>query len=101
MIRRPPRSTLFPYTTLFRAAIALTAYARREDEMRAVEAGYQMHVVKPVDPGALAHAIARLARRGDAQSPSRRPRRRSGTRTRPPHVASARRADDRAALVDQ
>jgi len=50
-------------------AIALTAYARREDEMRAVEAGYQMHVVKPVDPGALAHAIARLARRGDAQSP--------------------------------
>src|SRR5207245_1199444 len=50
-------------------AIALTAYGRREDEMRAVEAGYQMHVVKPVDPGALAHAIARLARRGDAQSP--------------------------------
>src|SRR2546425_9654975 len=44
MIRRPPRSTLFPYTTLFRSAIALTAYARREDEMRAVEAGYQMHV---------------------------------------------------------
>src|SRR3712207_7376576 len=24
MIRRPPRSTLFPYTTLFRSAIALT-----------------------------------------------------------------------------
>lgn len=39
-------------------AIALTAYARREDEARAVEAGYDMHVAKPVDPGALAHAIA-------------------------------------------
>src|SRR5256885_17031198 len=25
MIRRPPRSTLFPYTTLFRSEVALTA----------------------------------------------------------------------------
>src|SRR3712207_7508979 len=25
MIRRPPRSTLFPYTTLFRSAVALAA----------------------------------------------------------------------------
>src|SRR3712207_8467297 len=32
MIRRPPRSTLFPYTTLFRSAqrrLALTSAARR------------------------------------------------------------------------
>src|SRR5689334_23809375 len=27
MIRRPPRSTLFPYTTLFRSAISLNLYA--------------------------------------------------------------------------
>src|SRR3989442_7565841 len=26
MIRRPPRSTLFPYTTLFRSAMALDGY---------------------------------------------------------------------------
>src|SRR2546427_1602627 len=26
MIRRPPRSTLFPYTTLFRSALLLTHY---------------------------------------------------------------------------
>src|SRR3989475_8085780 len=26
MIRRPPRSTLFPYTTLFRSGIAVLAY---------------------------------------------------------------------------
>src|SRR4051812_49721753 len=26
MIRRPPRSTLFPYTTLFRSDLALTAF---------------------------------------------------------------------------
>src|SRR2546429_4142724 len=33
MIRRPPRSTLFPYTTLFRSQIRLlTAVATPEDE---------------------------------------------------------------------
>src|SRR3712207_8087916 len=32
MIRRPPRSTLFPYTTLFRSVEALPAY---EEEARA------------------------------------------------------------------
>src|SRR5205085_8204764 len=30
MIRRPPRSTLFPYTTLFRSGIAVT-FLGRED----------------------------------------------------------------------
>src|SRR5436309_6075924 len=28
MLRRPPRSTLFPYTTLFRSALAAAAVAR-------------------------------------------------------------------------
>src|SRR2546429_6642288 len=31
MIRRPPRSTLFPYTTLFRSALAARALARERD----------------------------------------------------------------------
>src|SRR2546430_16140849 len=30
MIRRPPRSTLFPYTTLFRSHFFLRCYARLE-----------------------------------------------------------------------
>ena len=30
-------------------AIALTAYARSEDRVRALEAGYQRHLIKPVD----------------------------------------------------
>src|SRR5260370_37277991 len=30
MIRRPPRSTLFPYTTLFRSILALFAQLNRE-----------------------------------------------------------------------
>jgi signal transduction histidine kinase/CheY-like chemotaxis protein len=43
-------------------ALALTAYARTEDEQRALEAGFQMHLAKPVDPLALAVAVAKLAR---------------------------------------
>src|SRR2546430_10830468 len=33
MIRRPPRSTLFPYTTLFRSARGASRKARRGDEI--------------------------------------------------------------------
>src|SRR3712207_7820016 len=35
MIRRPPRSTLFPYTTLFRSRGAQLGLARRVDRDRA------------------------------------------------------------------
>src|SRR3712207_7386286 len=30
MIRRPPRSTLFPYTTLFRSAVAMAVASRKD-----------------------------------------------------------------------
>src|SRR3712207_8854168 len=33
MIRRPPRSTLFPYTTLFRSEIVFRRVERREGEL--------------------------------------------------------------------
>src|SRR3989449_8989037 len=36
MIRRPPRSTLFPYTTLFRSALAGVSLALRAGEVHAV-----------------------------------------------------------------
>ena len=45
-------------------AIALTAYASRDDAARALHAGFQVHLAKPVDPEVLAQAIASLARRG-------------------------------------
>ncbi len=45
-------------------AIALTAYARVEDRMQALRAGYQMHVPKPVDLAELVAVVASLARRG-------------------------------------
>ena len=44
-------------------AIALTAHARVEDRMRALSAGYQMHVPKPVEPAELVVVIASLAGR--------------------------------------
>jgi signal transduction histidine kinase/CheY-like chemotaxis protein len=44
-------------------AVALTAYPRVEDRRRALEAGYEMHVPKPVEPAALAGVIASLAGR--------------------------------------
>src|SRR5256885_8803138 len=44
MIRRPPRSTLFPYTTLFRSVVTTERSARaRRDELRAL--GAAVHVV--------------------------------------------------------
>lgn len=42
-------------------AVALTAYARVEDRMRALSAGYQMHIAKPAEPAELAIVIASLA----------------------------------------
>src|SRR2546422_2367877 len=36
MIRRPPRSTLFPYTTLFRSAEQLPAEGRQGDQRSTV-----------------------------------------------------------------
>lgn len=42
-------------------AIALTAYAREEDRARAISAGFQAHLAKPVDPRDLLTRIAQLA----------------------------------------
>jgi CheY-like chemotaxis protein len=44
-------------------ALALTAYARTEDRVRALSAGYQVHLSKPVDRVELATVVARLAER--------------------------------------
>jgi signal transduction histidine kinase/ActR/RegA family two-component response regulator len=43
-------------------AVALTAYARSEDQRRALKAGFRLHVSKPVEPLELVEAIARAAR---------------------------------------
>jgi len=44
-------------------AIALTAFTRAQDRMRALTSGYQNHVAKPVEPDELATVIASLTGR--------------------------------------
>ena len=44
-------------------AIALTAYAREEDRNRAIAAGFQNHVPKPVDLNELVKVVASLTKR--------------------------------------
>jgi signal transduction histidine kinase/ActR/RegA family two-component response regulator len=44
-------------------AIALTAYARQEDRLRALSAGYEYHIAKPVEPVELLAVVASLTNR--------------------------------------
>jgi CheY-like chemotaxis protein len=43
-------------------AVALTAYAGSADSRRALDAGFQLHITKPVEPTELAAAIAAMVR---------------------------------------
>ena len=43
-------------------AAALTAFAREEDRAAALNAGFQMHLTKPIDPVSLIAAVATLGR---------------------------------------
>ena len=49
-------------------AAALTAYARTDDRMRALRAGFHIHLAKPIDPAELVTTIAALASRFTARS---------------------------------
>jgi CheY-like chemotaxis protein len=52
-------------------ALAVSAYAREEDRVRAIAAGFQSHIAKPFEPAQLTASVARLAR-GEKQSSSLR-----------------------------
>jgi CheY-like chemotaxis protein len=41
-------------------AIAVTAYARPDDETRSLSSGFQVHLTKPIDPVELFSAVDRL-----------------------------------------
>src|SRR3712207_8242915 len=64
MIRRPPRSTLFPYTTLFRSALVARAVhvLRAVVERRRVVGGHlhRRHALEPVDEVLPRVAVERL-----------------------------------------
>ena len=48
-------------------AVAMSAYARTEDRVQALAAGYQMHVAKPVEPAEILLVIAALVGRKAAR----------------------------------
>jgi hypothetical protein len=43
-------------------AAALTAFARDEDRQRALQAGFHLHLAKPIDPKSLVDAVASLGK---------------------------------------
>jgi CheY-like chemotaxis protein len=43
-------------------AVALTAFAREEDRQEALQAGFQLHLAKPIEPRSLVAAVAKVAR---------------------------------------
>src|SRR3712207_7485843 len=59
MIRRPPRSTLFPYTTLFRSAARIGHDVRAQPAIQRVVAGSAREdVVAAIAPQAVVEAVA-------------------------------------------
>ena len=52
-------------------AVALTAFARSEDRLRALEAGFRSHISKPVEPSELIATVAQMA--PERRPPERRP----------------------------
>jgi CheY-like chemotaxis protein len=44
-------------------AAALTAFARNEDRQQALQAGFQLHLAKPIDAQTLVSAVATLGAR--------------------------------------
>jgi CheY-like chemotaxis protein len=79
--RSPEEGGLIP-------AIAVSAYAREEDRIRSLSAGFQMHVAKPFEPLDLTAAIGRLARRSP-RGVSADPATRASSRQKEPSPASA------------
>jgi CheY-like chemotaxis protein len=45
-------------------AVALTAYGRSEDRMKALSAGFQVHVGKPIEPSQLVSVVASVTGHG-------------------------------------
>src|SRR5258708_36305087 len=63
MIRRPPRSTLFPYTTLFRSQLEGSGMTRSVQELRPSTLDHLAALVALYRPGPMAHIPSYIARR--------------------------------------
>lgn len=53
-------------------AVALTAFARSQDRIQSLKAGFSMHISKPVDPHELVHVVGALARESASSRKSAR-----------------------------
>src|SRR5258706_5150480 len=58
MIRRPPRSTLFPYTTLFRSVLTPHVGGSTPAALAAMAGGGQVAAAQGVDQRRLVHHLA-------------------------------------------
>src|SRR3712207_7967271 len=91
MIRRPPRSTLFPYTTLFRSDQGVRPLNQQPPKRRVVPGRARDEVMEPVvalEPEPGRHRLEALALAG-ADQPSqvdRRPADRKSTRLNSSHA---------------
>src|SRR3989442_6024850 len=63
MIRRPPRSTLFPYTTLFRSLLHRLGYR------------FRLHVRFPIPPPRFQHPVSSIQHLGNPASRIQHPNR--------------------------
>jgi CheY-like chemotaxis protein len=54
-------------------AIALTAYARTDDRVKAIQAGYHMHLAKPVEPVELLAMLQSIAERTRDRAAGQKP----------------------------
>src|SRR5256885_12470972 len=68
MVRRPPRSTLFPYTTLFRSEVSTATVSRVLSNPEKVSEATRRRVLKAVDqlgysPNAAAKSLRTLTTR--------------------------------------
>ena len=66
-LMRRVRGPELPYAERM-VAVAVTAHARPEDRMRALQAGYQWHVPKPLEPAELVSIVASLLSPGGQAS---------------------------------
>src|SRR5258708_13608988 len=78
MIRRPPRSTLFPYTTLFRSALTVTAAldlggahrtSDRGSRIDTSELGLRLGVLRAFDFARVTLAVRSEEHTSELQSP--------------------------------
>src|SRR3712207_8760780 len=70
MIRRPPRSTLFPYTTLFRSTADFTMgdEERRDEVLAVVRAHFKPEFLNRLDDIVVFHALTKSDLAADRKS---------------------------------